>query len=171
VLTKSLVPPDSQISAWILGGRRLWIASAAVTLTVLSAAISLAPSVLADPSASFKSAVVQARAGTSCGPLRYNPVVEQVAEISNRSTDNYLIHNLATSPVDDPLPGLKDLGYGGSKAALLRGAAKNEADAIRGALLEGFDKFPDCSYTDFGVSMLRNQSTGYYLSSLILARP
>jgi hypothetical protein len=106
-----------------------------------------------------------------CGPLRYNPVVEQVAEISNRSTDQYLNHATATVPVSDPTPGLKDLGYRGKKGALLNGAARNEADAIKGALLEGFDKLPDCSYTDFGVSMLRNQSNGYYLTSLVLAGP
>ncbi|GAB4658983.1 hypothetical protein MOKP64_12830 [Mycobacterium avium subsp. hominissuis] len=143
-----------------------------VVLTLLlSAGIWLASSALADPSENFKSAVASARAGTSCGPLRYNPVVEQVAEISNRSTDNYLNHVATDVPVTDPLPGLKDLGYGGSKGVLLSGAARNEADSIKGVLLEGFDKLPDCSYTDFGVSMLRNQGNGYYLTSLVLAGP
>jgi hypothetical protein len=143
-----------------------------VVWTVLSGGISLASSALADPSENFKSAVASARAGTSCGPLRYNPVVEQVAEISNRSTDKYLNHAATEVPVVDPLPGLKDLGYGGSKGALLSGAARNEADAIKGVILQGFDKLPDCSYTDFGVSMLRSQwNGGYYLTSLVLAGP
>ena len=145
--------------------RRCWL------LTVLSAGISLASPALADPSENLKNAVASARAGTSCGPLRYNAVVEQVAEISNRSTDKYLNHAATDVPVEDPLPGLKDLGYGGSKGALLRGAAKNEANSIKGLLIEGFDKLPDCSYKDFGVSMLRNQWNGYYLTSVVLAGP
>jgi hypothetical protein len=171
VLRKSVVSPHRQDSARVLRARRLSIASAAAVLTVLSGGISLASSAHANPSENFKNAVASARAGTSCGPLRYNPVVEQVAEISNRSTDNYLDHNAANIPVTDPLPGLTDLGYGGSKGVLLSGAARSEADAIRGALIEGFDKLPDCSYRDFGVSMLQNQGNGYYLASLVLAGP
>jgi hypothetical protein len=151
--------------------QRLSIVSAVVVLAVFSGGILLPSPALADPSETFKSAVASARAGTSCGPLRYNPVVEQVAQISNRSTDQYLNHATAKVPVSDPAPGLKDLGYHGKKGALLNGAARNEADAIKATLLEGFDKVPDCSYTDFGVSMLRNQWNGYYLTSLVLAGP
>ena len=158
--------------------RVLSIVSAVAILAVLVAGIPLASPVLADPSVDFKDAVASARAGSSCGPLRYSPVVEQVAEISNHSTDQYLDHAVAHLPVGEPYPGLKDLleglkdlGYQGRKGTLLSGAAKNEANAIKGAILEGFDKLPDCSYTDFGVSMIRNESHGYYLTSLVLAGP
>jgi hypothetical protein len=171
VLRKSVVSPHTQSPTRVLKGRRLSIASAVVALMVLCAGISLASSALADPSANFKMAIASARAGSSCGPLRYNAVVEQVAEISNRSTDKYLNHATTDVPVEDPLPGLKDLGYGGSKGILLRGAAKDEATSVKGLLLEGFDKVPDCSYTDFGVSTLRNQWNSYYLTSLVLAGP
>jgi hypothetical protein len=171
VLRKSAVSPHTQSSAQVLQGRGLSIASAVAALTVLAAGISLASPALADPSESFKSAVNSSRSGTSCRPLRYNPVVEQVAEISNRTTDKYLDHTATDVPVDVPSPGLKDLGYGGSKGTLLRGAARNEGAAIKQALIEGFDTLPDCSYTDFGVSILRNRSNGYYLTSLVLAGP
>jgi hypothetical protein len=160
-----------QSPARVLRVRKLPIVSSMVTLTLLSSSISLASSALADPSENLKSAVASARAGSSCGPLRYNPVVEQAAEITNQSTDKYVDHATSVFPDDDPLPGLKDLGYSGSKGTLLRGAAMNEADSIKGAILEGFDKLLDCSYKDFGVSMLRNHLRGYFLSSYVLAGP
>jgi hypothetical protein len=169
---------DGQASARPSRRRALAIASAVTIVAVLAAGIPLAPPALADPSESFKNAVASARSESSCGPLRYSPVVEQVAEISNHSTDQYLNHAVAHLPVGEPYPGLKDLreglkdlGYHGTKGTLLSGAAKNEANAIKGALLEGFDKLPDCSYTDFGVSLIRNESHGYYLTSLVLAGP
>jgi hypothetical protein len=168
-LRRSVVPLRSQVSAWILGRRGLWFATVMVMVTVLSASLSLASSALADPAANLTDAVASARGGVSCGPLRYNPVAQQAAEISNRSTDDYLNHTATRVPITDPLPGLKDLGYGGNKAVLLSGAAKNDADSIKGVLLEGYAAIPDCSYTDFGVSFLRNQTSGYSLSSLVLA--
>ena len=161
VLRRSVVPPDSQISAQILRRRGPRIALVLVIATVLSAGVSLAPSALADSVANLKDAVAQARGGTSCGPLRSDPVVEQVAEKINRSTNDWLDHTATQIPIEDPRPGLKILGYGGSKAKLLQGAARTDADAIKGMLLEGLDAFPDCSYTDFGVSMLRNEASDH----------
>jgi hypothetical protein len=140
-----------------------------VIVTILSAGVSLASSATAEPSASFRSAVAQARAGTGCQPLRYNPIVEQVAEVTNRSTDNWINYNGTKIPLANPKQGLHDLGYSGKKGQTLNGAAKSEGGAIKGALLEGFDKFPDCTFTDFGVSLLRNDKTGYYLTSIVLA--
>ena len=113
--------------------------------------------------------MASARSGTSCGSLRYNQVVEQVAQIINRSTDDYLNHAATRVPILDPLEGLKDLGYGGTKAHLLQGAGKSDAVAIHGALLQGYGAIPDCSYTDFGLSMRRNETTGYNLASVVLA--
>ena len=147
--------------------------SVVVIVTILSTGVLLAPSAFADPMANsnIRNAVASARSGTSCGPLRYNSVVAQVAEIINRSTDDYLNHTATQEPPEDPQPGLQDLGYGGNKSKLLAGAGKNEADAIKGALIEGYAAIPDCSYTDFGVSMRRNESRGYDLSSVVLAGP
>jgi hypothetical protein len=171
VLRRPVAPLDSPMLAPVIRRRGPWIASALVIATVLCAGVSVAPAALADLAANFKSAVASARDGTSCRPLRYNSVVEQVAAVINRSTDDYLSHTATQVPISDPLPGLQDLGYGGKKGKLLSGAAKNEVDAIKGALIEGYAAIPDCSYTDFGVSMLRNQPTGYILTSLVLAGP
>lgn len=150
---------------------RNWIPAVLAISTVLSSDLALAPPALSEPSPIFKDAVMQARAGSSCGQLRYNPIAEQVAEISNQSQNKYIDHTATGKPIDDVRPGLQDLGYHGSKGALLLGAAKNIDDSIRAALLEGFIPLPDCSYTDFGVSMLHNESKGYYLASLVLAGP
>jgi hypothetical protein len=145
------------------------MSAAVVIVTVLSTGLALAPSAFAEPAANFRDAVMSFRGGTSCEPLRYNAAVEQAAEIINRSNDDYVNRVATHAPITDPLPGLKDLGYGGNKAKLLQGAAKNDAGAIKGALLEGYAAIPDCSYTDFGVSMRRNETTGYNLASLVLA--
>ncbi|QLL10536.1 hypothetical protein H0P51_27695 [Mycobacterium vicinigordonae] len=109
------------------------------------------------------------RAGTSCPPLRDNAIVEEAADIVNRSTDDYINHAATHVPIDDPLPGLKDLGYGGNKAFRLQGSHKNAADALKGVLLEGYKTIPDCSYKDFGVSVRQNETNGYTLITVILA--
>jgi hypothetical protein len=139
------------------------------TVALLAVGVTPAPSAVADPVSSLRDAVSSARSGTSCGPLRYNATVERAAEIINRSTDTYLNQEARRVPVADPLEGLKDLGYHGTKAYLLQGADKDSGIAIKGALLEGYAAIPDCSYTEFGASMRRNESTGYNLASLVLA--
>ncbi|ORA10372.1 hypothetical protein [Mycobacterium arosiense] len=141
-------------------------------VTVVPACIVLAPAAVADQvAATFRDAVASLRSGTSCGPLQDNSAAEQAADIINRSTDAYLNHTATHVPISDPLPGLKDLGYPGNKAVLLQGAHKNPADAIKGALLEGHAAIPDCSYTDFGVSMFQNETSGYNLTAAVLAGP
>ena len=140
----------------------------------------LAPPAVAD-SADLRDAIVSARSETPCGPLNYHPTVEQAAGVFNQMTDDYLSHtatrvqNKDTTPgsIPDPLPGLKNLGYGGTKAYLLQGAKNGEALAIKGALLQGYalGKISDCSFTDFGVDMRRNQRTGYDLAAVVLASP
>lgn len=155
-------------NARILRRRGLQIVLVAI-MTVFSAGVSLPPSALADSVANLRDALMSARNGMSCGPLRSDAVVEQVADKINRSTDDYLNHNATQVPIEDPLPGLKILGYGGSKAKLIQGAGKTEANAIKGLLLEGYDKLPDCSYTDYGASMQRNEGTDWYLAAVVLA--
>jgi hypothetical protein len=142
-----------------------------VILMGLCAGALQAPSALADSVANLRDAVSSARGGTSCGPLRYNTVVEHVAEIINRSNVDYINHTATQVPIKDAAAGLIDLGYGGKRGVPLQGAATNEVDAIKGVLVEGYAAISDCSYTDFGVSMLRNESTGYTLASLVLAGP
>jgi hypothetical protein len=101
--------------------------------------------------------------------LNYNPVVEKAAAIINQSTDDYIDHLSTYQPITDPMPGLKDLGYGGNKAALLQGALSNEADAIKGALIQGHAAIPDCSYTDLGIDVRRNEDTDNLLVVYLLA--
>lgn len=168
-MLKRSVVSDRRMLADLVWCSRPRAALAPVVTTVLSAVISLAPSALADSAANFKDAVASARGETACGPLRYNTVVEQAAEVINRSTDDYLNHVATQVPIDSPLEGLKDLGYHGTKAILLRGNSVSEALAIKGALLEGYVAIPDCSYIDFGSSVRRNEATGYFLTSLVLA--
>ncbi|ORA11299.1 hypothetical protein BST14_18965 [Mycobacterium arosiense ATCC BAA-1401 = DSM 45069] len=142
-------------------------------VTIFSSGVPLAPSAHAAPSASLRNAVASARA-TSCAPMQYNPIVEQVAEVSNRTSDNWLNKVGTHYPVTDPKSGLKDLGYGNDlnniKGQLLNGAANTEDGAIHGVILEYvYDKFDDCSFTDFGVSMIHDEQAGFYLSSVVVA--
>jgi hypothetical protein len=96
-------------------------------------------------------------------------VVEQVTEKINQQNEDWMNHAATQVPTTDPLPGLKILGYGGSNAKLLQGAGRTEANAIKGLLLEGYDKIPVCSYTDYGASLRRNDRTGWYLAAAVLA--
>jgi hypothetical protein len=146
---------------------RPWVAIASASAAV-SAGVVLAPSTFAAPAPNIRDAVASLR-GTACGPLRYDPVVEQAAEIINRLEDDYVSHAARQQPISDPIPGLKDLGYGGSKAKLLLGTARTDADAITAMLLQGYDAFADCSYRDFGVSRLRNEDTGLTFTAVVLA--
>lgn len=153
--------------------RTRWYAST-ITATVavlICAGILYAPGASADAAADLRSAVTQMRAGTSCGPLHINPVVEDVAYRVNKSTLDYLNHAAGQIPVTDPLPGLKILGHPGNKAALLQGASKNAAISIKALLLQGFDKVPDCSFTEFGTNVMYHEPTGYVLTVAVLAGP
>jgi hypothetical protein len=143
-------------------------ASPVIVTTILAASVSLAPTAVADSADSLRAAVTAVRQGT-CQPLRSEPVVEQAADIVNRSTDVWLDHKGRAVPVPDPLPVLKDLGYGGGRAVQVQGAGNTDAEAIEGLLVVGYDIVPDCSYTDFGVSVMQNQSTGHYLAVVVLA--
>jgi hypothetical protein len=142
-------------------------ALAVVAVAVIVASVS-PPLASADSADNLRNAVLSARLG-SCGPTRSDPAAEQTAAIVNRSTDAYLDHTARAMPVPDPLPVLTDLGYRGRKAAMLQGAGRTEADAIKGALLEGYKSLPDCSYTDYGVSTIHNATSDYILTVVVLA--
>lgn len=144
----------------------------AVMVTALSAFVVAAPvtaRAATDPAPELVQAVLAARDG-ACGPLNYNPTVEHAADIVNRSTFTYLDHSAQNVPAGGPHPTaiLRDLGIDTGKAISLQGAAHDEADAIRGLLLEGRDVIPDCSYTDFGVSHLYEPGSGYHLAVAVL---
>lgn len=147
----------------------------AVMITVAAGAIGspFSPEAAAD-AAVLQDAVATARGSASCGPLRYDPIAEHAAEIVNRSTEGYVTHTARIVPADSkpfPMPILKDLGSKAGKAISLQGAAVNDTDAIKGVLLEGHELIRDCSYTDFGVSLIRNSETGYTFTVAVLAGP
>jgi hypothetical protein len=144
------------------------IASAVTAMTILSASLTLAPSAVADSVDNLRTAVMTVRSA-SCGPLRSNPLVEQAAKEVNRSTDAWRDFNARAVPVPDPLPLLKDLGYGGTKAKAVSGAGQTDAAAIKGLVIQGYLDIPHCSYTDYGVSVLRNRTTNFVLAVLVLA--
>jgi hypothetical protein len=137
---------------------------------VLGLGALLAPPAAADPAPAVQQAVVDARGAASCGPLNYNPTVEHAADIVNRSTYTFLDHSAENVPADDPHPTaiVKDLGIKANKVSSFQGAAHNEADAVKGALLEGRNAIPDCSYTDFGVSLLFEPQSDFTLAVVVL---
>jgi len=143
--------------------------SVAVAMTLLAIGFAPAPDARADATENLRSAVEQARAGTSCGALRPDPVADQVAAKINQSTQDYMEHRATQTPLYDPLTGLKILGYGGSKASLLQGASKSDADSIKALILQGYNKIPDCAYSDIGANMQQNERTGYWLTVVVLA--
>jgi hypothetical protein len=146
--------------------RKIGACAAGIALAFWASPI--APAV-ADQTANLRSAVQQARAGTSCGALRTDSIAEQVAARVNRSTVDYMNHTATDVPISDPLPGLKILGYGGSHATLVQGASRDEAESIKSLILLGYDKIPNCAYTDFGVDTRTDESTGYVLTAVVLA--
>ncbi|MBI3689154.1 MAG: hypothetical protein HY239_00215 [Mycolicibacterium aromaticivorans] len=95
---------------------------------------------------------MSARGASACGPLRYDPRAGRPADEAH------------------PTSVAKDLGITGSKVISLQGASRDYGDSIRGVLLEGRNAIPDCSYTDFGTSVINDES-GYILTVVILVGP
>lgn len=145
---------------------QLGMCLASTALMIVSA--SVAPSARADTGDDLRAATAAAHR-TACGPLRSDPTIDQAAEAINETTDKWINNASRAVPETDALPLLKELGYGGSKAAILSGAAQDGGDAIRALLLQGFAKIPDCSYTDFGVSSLYNAKKDLILTTVVLA--
>ncbi len=146
-----------------------WVALVAAIGAVWVVTISQAPRALSDPATSLRDGVASLPNVTTCGPLRYNPVVAQVAESVVHSTDDYLNHAARAAPInEDPIPELRRLGYGGTKGHILQGHGQSDAEAIKYILLQGVATKPDC-YTDFGVAMRPNESTGYMLAAAVFA--
>ena len=148
--------------------RRTRSGGALVSLVGLNAL--LAPPVSAEPAPELQQVIVAVRNSSSCQPLTYNPTVEHAADIVNRSTYTYLNHTAENVPADEQHPTaiLNDLGIKANKVLSLQGAAHNEADAIKGVLLEGRNAIPDCSYTDFGVSLLNEGQSDFILAVIVL---
>ncbi|GAY16752.1 CAP domain-containing protein [Mycobacterium sp. shizuoka-1] len=127
----------------------------------------------AEPGSGLEQAVSAARAGSPCGPLRYDARVERAADIVNRSTMSYVNHTADTVPADDPHPTgiVADVGVVGAKVISLQGAGHEFGDAVHSVLLEGRTAIPDCAYTDFGASVIDDAESGYIFTVVILVGP
>lgn len=137
-----------------------------VVLTLLGAIAP--PPASADATENLRAAVAAARA-TACGPLRPNPVIDQAAHEITQSTDRWINNAARSTPDTDALPILQDLGYDGSKARILSGAAHTDGDAIKATVLQGWADLPDCSYTEFGSAALYNAKKDMILTTVVLA--
>jgi hypothetical protein len=95
-------------------------------------------------------------------------VLNDVAQRATGETQSYIAHTARFEPFEDPMPVLHDLGYNAGKAKLLVGYGDIEAKAVHGAVLQGWQAIPDCSYTKYGINLLDNDD-GYVLAAVILA--
>jgi hypothetical protein len=166
-MTQRLAGP-ARLCAHLLRHNSVQHAAWVAVLVLLTASVSALPRATADSTDSLAAAVMAGR-GLSCGPLRANPIVQKAAAEVNDSNDKWLNHASRAVPVPDALLLLKDLGYGGSKAAMLLGAGHTSADSIKALLLQGYLKIPDCSYVHFGASSLHNASKDMILTAVVLA--
>lgn len=142
-----------------------------VRTVLCSAALLCAAPATAEPAPELERGIAALRDTGSCGALRHDPIAEQVAEISNRSTEEYHNHDARFVPVADPLFVLRDLGGTAGKAIQLQGYGSTDVDAIKGVLLQGHISIPDCSYDTLGTSVIRNPDRGYTLVVAVLAGP
>lgn len=139
-----------------------------MTATVVAASILVAPPAVADSADSLRFAVASVHSA-SCGPLQSDPLVEEAAQLTNLEEDTWLNQEGRAVPTDDPLPLLKDRGFGGEKAKLLKGAGVTDGLSMKGLLISGYLDLPDCTYKLYGVSVIRNRTTNYILTSVVLA--
>jgi hypothetical protein len=145
---------------------RLGMCVAAVALTVAN--VASAPVASADATDSLRGAAAAARP-PACGPIRSDPLIDQVAAEINDSTDRWINFASRAVPEGDAMPLLQDLGYvGASKAKILSGSATDAGSSIKGALLQGFAILPDCSMTAYGVATKYNTRKDVVLVTAVL---
>lgn len=152
--------PTRAISDAILAGT--------ATVGMVIPTLLCAPGACAEPDGAIERVVAAMRGSAPCRPLKYDPIVEHGAEIANRSTIDFVQHAARNVPVADPLPVLKDLGSKAQKAYMLQGFGQSDADAIKGAVLQGYAAIPDCAYTAFGASLMTDDQTGRRFALVIL---
>lgn len=139
-----------------------------LTIVLMVLCVFTAPTAAAAPTDSLRAAVAAAR-GSACAPLRPSSVIDRAAAEINETTDRWINNTSRAVPETDALTPLRDLGYEGSKATILSGAARSDGDAIKAAVLQGFAQIPDCSWTEFGVHALYNAKKDMILTTIVLA--
>jgi hypothetical protein len=152
---------------------------ACIVAAFVGLALSVAPVSAADPTGQLKSSVDSAR-GSSCPGFRSDPILNQLAQRTNFSTDSFVGFTTRSQPLGSPtadmMPALQQLGYPATKAKVLSGygnpATEGYGDVVAkatyGAVLQGYEAIADCSYTAIGVDILNNTSKGYALATVIL---
>lgn len=141
----------------------------AALVAVVGAGTLWAAPATAEAQAKFDAGIAAVRAASTCPALAHDPLVQRAAELSNRSTEDYLNHTAEHVPVADPLFVLHDLGSDAQRAVQLQGQGPTLADALKGALLQGNSTIPDCSYTRFGTSVIEHAASGHTLVVAVLA--
>ncbi|MCV7193113.1 hypothetical protein [Mycolicibacterium brumae] len=144
----------------------------ALAVMLGAATLALAPAAAADATDDLRGAVASKRG--NCPALQQDPVLDGLAEIANRETQDYAQKIARFQPMDDPMPALQKLGYPAAKAKLLSGYSGPERDdamsrAIHGATLFGWDTIPDCSYNRYGAHAMTNPVTGNATTVIVLA--
>lgn len=142
----------------------------AMPTLIATAAMVMTPPAVATPSSSLGQAVETIRNGSQCPPLHSDPLVERVADMAAEGTSGYSSHRQAAVPFTDPLPALKAIGYPGDVALLLSGYGASEVDAVHALILQWRIAKPDCTYTDYGLSTLRDEA-GRVFTAVVLATP
>ncbi|BBZ02604.1 hypothetical protein MCHIJ_20410 [Mycolicibacterium chitae] len=122
----------------------------------------------AEARAQFDAGIAAVRAASTCPALAHDPLAQRAAELSNRSTEDYLNHTAEHVPVADPLFVLHDLGSDAQRAVQLQGQGPTLAEALKGALLQGNSTIPDCAYTGFGTSVIEHAASGHTLVVAVL---
>lgn len=143
---------------------------AAVAAVMICVAVAAPPKSAADATGNLQAQVDAARRG--CPALQLDPVLTGVAQRANGETQSNIEHTARSLPFEDPTPVVRDLGYPAGKAKLLTGYGGDEAKAIHGAVLFGWEAIPDCSYTKYGVNVIDGSvggSGGYWLAAIVLA--
>jgi len=149
-------------------------ALALLTMMATASGVALAAPAAADSSDALNGALTSSRSQTSCAQLQRDPLLQQTTDLVMKSTQEWLDFTARDVPVQDPMPVLKDLGYGGGtkvEVKMLQGAGTTEAASIHGLLLEGYKDIPSCSYSTFGSSGQYNDRSGFYLTVIILGGP
>ena len=152
--------------------RRRAVTAALLPTALLTAALLTAGPAGAEPgAAAFDAAIAATRAAAGCPALVADPLAQRAAELSNRSTADYLDHRAEYVPVDDPLAVLHDLGSDAAAAVQLQGAADTAADAIEVALLQGYATLPDCGYQRLGTSVIEHPGGQTLVVAVLIGGP
>ncbi|QVI27217.1 hypothetical protein MN2019_23855 [Mycolicibacterium neoaurum] len=122
----------------------------------------------AEPADALSGALLAARTDAPCAQLAIDSHAMTAAEVIGRSNDNYIRFEARDVPIADPLPLLRELGFGGAKSYVLQGSYPTLEGAVRGAVLQGFAAIPDCGFTAFGASTLFNTIRSEYITTVVL---